>query len=68
VDYEKFSTPSLEELLSDDNIPQTEKDKIQDVLVTRDQEAVQREATELDREYAYRINKLSEEEQRIGKV
>lgn len=68
MNYEKFSTPSLEELLKDDNIPQTEKDKIQETLATREKETIKREATELDREYAYRINKLSEEEQRIGKV
>ena len=54
--------------MNDDLIPQSEKDKIGEILVRRDMNEAVRSETEADREFAYRINKLQEEEQRIGKV
>ena len=68
VDYNKFKTRSLEELMDSDNIPQTEKEKIAKTLERRWAEEDIKNATTMDQEYAYRINKLMEEEQRIGKV
>lgn len=68
VNYEKFRTRSLEELMDNESIPQTEKDKIAEILVKRWAEAEIKWEQQLDQEYAYEINKLMEQEQRIGKV
>lgn len=56
------------ELMEDDTIPQSEKAKIQKVLETKPGKDIVKSETELDQEFAYRINKLQEEEQRVGKV
>ena len=54
--------------MEDDTIPQSEKAKIQKVLETKPGKDIVKSETELDQEFAYRINKLQEEEQRVGKV
>lgn len=54
--------------MEDDTIPQSEKAKIQKVLETKPGKEIVKSETELDQEFAYRINKLQEEEQRVGKV
>lgn len=68
VNYEKFSTRTLNELMNDDLIPQSEKDKIGEILTRRDVNEAVKSETEADRDFAYRINKLQEEELRIGKI
>jgi len=52
--------------MDDPDIPESEKTKIIDILVRRGVEVDER--SKLDQEFAYRINKLTEEEQRVGKV
>lgn len=54
--------------MKDDLIPQSEKDKIGEILSRRDMKETVRSETEADHDFAYRINKLQEEELRIGKV
>ena len=35
MNYDKFSTKSLERLMDDSNLPRTEKDKIAEILAKR---------------------------------
>ena len=66
VNYEKFNTRSLEKLMDDPDIPQSEKNKIADILVKRWADVDER--SNLDQEFAYRIYQLGQKEQRVGKV
>lgn len=54
--------------MDNENLPKTEKDKIEAILVDRGAEQEIADAEALDREFAYRINKIEEAEQRVGKV
>lgn len=68
VNYDKFSTKALEKLMDNDNLPRTEKDKIEEILVKRWAEEETMNEVEAERDFATRIKQLWEEEQRIGKV
>ena len=68
VNYERFSTRTLNQLMGDDLVPQSEKNKISEILMKRDAKAEVDDRAKLDQEFAYKINKLAEEEQRVGKV
>ena len=70
ADYKNMSRRWLEQLLESDKIPAEEAKKITEEL---DWRKVKEESNEewwwyLDHYYAYKINQLQEEEQRIGKV
>jgi hypothetical protein len=54
--------------MDDSDIPQSEKVKIEEILVKRTSTDEVAEREDLDKEFAYRIMKLDEEEQRVGKV
>lgn len=66
VNYDRFSTESLNELYVSD-LPEVEKEKIARVLEERQAEE-SNTLVEDDKYYAYKIRQLEEEEQRIGKV
>ena len=68
VNYEKFTTRSLEKLMDNDNLPRTEKEKIKEILAKRWAEEEAMSEVKADWDFAMRIRQLSEEEQRIGKV
>jgi hypothetical protein len=68
VDYNNFSTPTLNELRVSDRIPQTEKEKIETVLKERLEHTDDWERQKMDKYFAVKIDNLNEEEQRIGKV
>lgn len=54
--------------MDNDNLPRTEKDKIEDILARRGAEQEAMNEVKAERDFATRIKKLQEEEQRIGKV
>ena len=68
IDYNNFSTPTLNELRVSDRIPQIEKDKIENILKNRLEYSNEWEWQEMDKYFAVKIDNLNEEEQRIGKV
>lgn len=72
ADYSQMSTRWLETLLESDKIPIDEAKKINDELEMRkvkEDNANDSDSWDyLDHKYAYQIQKLQEEEQRIGKV
>jgi hypothetical protein len=51
--------------MDNEAIPRTEKEKIKKILLNRTTEAEAGDRAELDKEYAYKIKKLEEEEQRV---
>ena len=67
ADYKQMSTRWLETLLESDKIPIDEANKINEELSKRDNSDTE-SWDYLDHKFAYEIQKLQEEEQRIGKV
>lgn len=65
VNYERFSTRTLEKLMDDRNVPRSEKDKIEEILVRRGMENEVDDRELLDHQFAWEINKLTEREKKI---
>lgn len=68
ANYKNMSKRWLEQLLKSDKIPAEEAKKITDELAMRNVKEDQDWWDYLDHKYAYEIQQLQEEEQRIGKV
>lgn len=65
VNYDRFSTKTLEKLMEDNNVPKSEKDKIEEILVRRGMEAEVDDRDVLDHQFAWEISKLSDREKKI---